>query len=93
MSFEHAVWVCTAGDQRLVVRCTSVLTWHAVRGFAAKKLAADPALVDARPANLEGEAEPTVEVRYVGNDYASGGGTDRRRLQERAVGATKWVDA
>lgn len=93
MSFEHEVWICSSGSARLVVRCASVLTWQEVRQFAAKKFGTDPAGVDARPANLEGEAEPTVEVRYVGNDYASGGGTDRRRLQERAVGAGGWVDA
>lgn len=87
------VWVCISGKEKIVVRCESVLTAYEVRQFAAKKLGTDPASVALRLSNIEGSAEPTVEVRWTGDDYAHGGTANGRRMQERASDTGQWVDA
>jgi hypothetical protein len=88
------MWVCAAGDERLVVRCVGVLTAWEVRQFAAKKLGADPSLLDCR-STLGGApfGDPVVEVRWAGDDYAHGGTPGGRRMQERPLGAADWTDA
>jgi hypothetical protein len=87
----HAVteiWICTVGDERLVIRCAqNELTWHEARSYAAKKLCVEP---DAVKLNRSTE-RAAVEVRWVGDDYAHGGTPGGRRLQEREPGG-KWVD-
>lgn len=88
----NEVWTCSAGDRTLVVQCRGVLTAYEVRQYAARKLGVDPSGLDVRPANVEGAARPTVEVRWEGSDYAHGGTPGGRRLQERAVGSEVWVD-
>ena len=83
------IWICTVGDERLVVRCEqNALTWHEARAYAAKKLHVEP---DAVKLNRSTE-RAAVEVRWVGDDYAHGGTPGGRRLQEREPGG-KWEDA
>ena len=76
------IWICTVGDERLVVRCEqNALTWHEARAYAAKKLRVEP---DAVKLNRSTE-------RAVGDDDAHGGTPGGRRLQEREPGG-KWED-
>ena len=88
------VWICTAGDRKLAVRCASVLTAYEVRQFAAKKLCADSTTVVVKPSVDDGvpHGVDAVEVQWVGNDFSHGGTMQGRRLQERALGAEEWVD-
>lgn len=88
------VWLCTyKTHQRLVVRCLTILTWHEVRDYAARKLGVDPGELLARLAEpADGELPQAVQVRYIGSDYTGPAGREgRRRLQEEVGG--KWVDA
>jgi len=91
----NEVWVCSAGDKRLAVRCASVLTAYEVRQFAAKKLGVDPTAVDLKASVDDGvpRGVSVVEVQWAGNDFSHGGTPLGRRLQERASGAAEWADA
>ena len=89
-------WVCTSSDhhRRVAVRCVGVLTAFEVRQFAAKKLGVEPGSVDAKlTADGVPFGTPVIEVRWTGDDYAHGGTTRCRRLQERPLGTAEWVDA
>jgi len=82
------LWICTVGDEQLVIRCEqNTLTWHEARAYAAKKLGVEP---DAVKINRNTE-RAAVEVRWAGDDYAHGGTPGGRRLQERKPGG-KLVD-
>ena len=87
----NEVWTCSVGDRRFTVQCCGVVTAYEVRQYAAKKLGVDPSSLDVTPSNIEGAAYPTVEVRWVGDDYAHGGTLGGRRMQERPVGG-EWSD-
>ena len=90
----NEVWICAAGDKKLTVRCLSILTAWEVRQFAAKKLGVDPPSLESKLSTDGAPSGSTViEVRWTGDDYAHGGTTKGRRLQERALGAQEWTDA
>ena len=94
----NEIWTCLTGNRKIVARLVSVVTAYELRQYAARKFGVDPGVVELRPENTEGAAEPTVELRWEGDDYNYGGGSkDSRRLQERVVGYGSirgdWVDA
>jgi len=86
------LWICTAGDQKLAIRCDhAMLTAYEARQFGAKKLGVDPPRLDVKLLQEE-DASPEPAPEQV-PDWRSldPRGSRRSLLESVAVIEVRWT--